>query len=122
MGIIFDELSNRVIGAALEVHKRLGPGFMEAIYEQALKVELAKRKISFEAQMQIQIWYDDQIVGTHVLDLLVEGRLVVELKAVKRLDDIHSAQLLSYLRATGAGVGLILNFNSPTLVIKRYVN
>jgi GxxExxY protein len=119
LGLIFDDLSNRVIGAAVEVHKSLGPGFIESVYEQALKVELARRGIEFEFQKQIEIRYCDKVVGIHVLDLMVEGKLIVELKAARTLDDIHFAQLRSYLKATNLEVGLLMNFNSPTLVVKR---
>jgi GxxExxY protein len=118
---VFDDLSNSVIGAAVHVHKQLGPGFMETVYEEALRIEMRRRGIAFESQKQIPVLYDGQVVGNHVLDLLVEGLLVVELKAVKALEDVHFAQLRSYLRATGAKVGLLLNFNSPTLVVKRVV-
>ncbi len=122
MAPVFDDLSNKVIAAAIEVHKQLGPGFLESVYEQALKVALAKRGIRFEPQKQVEVRFDGVLVGTHILDLMVEDRLVVELKAVKELEDIHYAQLRSYLRATGAKVGLLMNFNSPTLTVKRLVN
>lgn len=122
VGFVFDELSSRVIAAAVEVHRQLGPGFLESVYEQALGIELRKRGIPFESQKQVAVLYDGHKVGTHVLDVLVDGRLIVELKAVSGLEDIHFAQVVSYLKATGARVGLLLNFNSPKLVIKRLVN
>jgi GxxExxY protein len=122
MGFTFDELSSKVIAAAIEVHKKLGPGFVEAVYEQALKLELSKQNIPYKSQKQIEILYDGQIVGNHVLDLIVAECLVIELKAVKSLDDVHYAQLRSYLRATNTKVGLLMNFNSSTLVVKRLVN
>lgn len=122
MGIIFDELSNKVIAAAVTVHKKLGPGFLESVYEQALKIELCKHNIAFDAQKRIDVIYDSQIIGTHILDLVVENQLIVELKAVKAFDDVHYAQLRSYLRATDIKVGLLLNFNSTMLAIKRIVN
>ena len=118
---MFDELSNRVIAAAIQVHTALGPGFMEGVYEQALKIELANRGIRFESQKQIAVSYEGRVVGTHVLDLLVQNVLVVELKAVTRLDEVHHAQVRAYLRASGARVGLLLNFNCPKLTIKRLV-
>jgi len=121
-GIEFDDGSKEVIAAAIEVHKRLGPGFLESVYEQALRIELAKRRIVFEGQKQITVFYDGRIVGNHVLDIMVGDNLVLELKAVKAFEEIHYAQLRSYLRATGAKVGLLLNFNSATLTIKRIVN
>ena len=121
-GLLLEELSGRVIGAAIDVHKQLGPGFVESVYEQALKLELTKRGVAFEAQKQIRVTYDGQVVGVHVLDLVVAGCVVVELKAVGGLEAIHYAQLRSYLRATGAKVGLLMNFNSAILVVKRVVN
>ncbi len=104
------------------MHKRLGPGFLESVYENALCIELAKRRILFETQKQITVFYDGRIVGNHVLDIMVGDALVLELKAVKALEDVHYAQVRSYLRATGAKVGLLLNFSSATLTIKRIVN
>jgi GxxExxY protein len=121
MGLVFDEMSQKIIGAAIEVHKRLGPGFLESVYEQALKIELCNRDISFEAQKEVPVSYDGRVVGIHVLDLLVADRVVVELKAVSRLEDVHFAQVKSYLKATKKNVGLLINFNSPTLHTKRVV-
>lgn len=122
LGYSFDELSKRVIGAAIQVHRRLGPGFLESVYEQALKLELSKRKIPFESQKKIDVSYEGVIVGVHVLDMFVDQSLVVELKAVSALEDVHFAQVSSYLRAANAKVGLLLNFNSPFLVVRRVVN
>ncbi|HEX3870916.1 MAG TPA: GxxExxY protein [Pirellulales bacterium] len=121
MGYEFDALSGRVIEAAIEVHKALGPGFLESIYESAMRVALRHREIAFESQYCINIAFEGEQVGTHRLDLMVEKQLVIELKAIKDLDDIHYAQVRSYLKATGLAVGLLLNFNAPTLVIKRAV-
>ena len=121
MGLAFDELSGRVIAAAIAVHKGLGPGFMESVYEQAFKLELSDRGIPFESQKVVEVCYGGRLVGAHVLDLLVAGSLVVELKAVKGLEDIHYAQVKSYLRASGTNLGLLLNFNSATLDVKRVV-
>ena len=122
MGFVFEETSNKVIAAAIEVHRRLGPGFLESVYEQALKIEMNKAGLVFEVQKQIKVLYDGQVIGNHVLDVLVEGELVVELKAVSGLEDIHYAQVRSYLRATGVSVGLLINFNAPKLSVKRIVN
>jgi GxxExxY protein len=115
-------LSNQIIGAAIKVHKELGPGFLESIYEEALKVELSKNELDFASQMEVQIEYLGVPVGLHRLDLLVQNEVIVELKAVKELADIHFAQLRSYLKATGIKVGLLLNFSKPTLEVKRVVN
>ena len=118
----FEGLSNQIIGAAIEVHKELGPGFLESIYEHALKVELSKRGFHFDGQKEIKIEYRGVEVGIHRLDFLVENEIIVELKALKDLADIHFAQLRSYLKATGLKVGLLLNFSKPSLEIKRIVN
>jgi GxxExxY protein len=115
-------LSNQIIGAAIKVHKELGPGFLESIYEEALKVELSKNELDFASQMEVQIEYLGVPVGLHRLDLLVQNEVIVELKAVKELADIHFAQLRSYLKATGMKVGLLLNFSKPTLEVRRVVN
>lgn len=119
--LTFDELSGKVISAAIEVHKQLGPGFLESVYEQALRIELEKRSIAFESQKQVPISYDGRVIGSHVLDMLVDDQLIVELKAVNSLEPVHFAQERSYLRATDLKVGLLLNFNSPTLLVKRIV-
>ena len=95
---------------------------MESIYEEALKVELSQNGLDFSSQMEIQIDYLEVPVGLHRLDLLVKNEVIVELKAVKELADIHFAQLRSYLKATGMKVGLLLNFSKPTLEVRRVVN
>ncbi|MBU2497898.1 MAG: GxxExxY protein [Proteobacteria bacterium] len=118
----FEDISRRVIGAAIEVHVALGPGFLENIYEEAMKVELTEHGIQYETQKEVKIEYLGVEIGTHRLDLVVENELILELKAVKDLTDIHFAQLRSYLKATGLKVGLLLNFAKPTLEIKRIVN
>ena len=118
----FEDLSKEIIGAAIEVHRKLGPGFLENIYEKTFKVELSERKFHFDSQKEIKIEYCGVEVGTHKLDLLIEDSIVVELKAVKELADIHFAQIRSYLKATGLKVGLLLNFSQSTLEVKRIVN
>ena len=118
----FEDLSRKIIGASIEVHSELGPGFIESIYEEALKVELSEHNLKFDAQKEINIEYLGVLVGVHRLDLLVENQIIVELKAVKELTDVHFAQLRSYLKATDFKIGLLLNFSKPTLEIKRVVN
>jgi GxxExxY protein len=110
-----DLIARRTIGAALEVHRVVGPGFLEVVYEEALCVELSLRAIPFVRQIQVPIWYKDQQIGEGRLDLLVADCLIVELKAVEALAPIHTAQLLSYLRATGQSLGLLINFNVSML-------
>ena len=104
----FEDGSDRIIGAAIEVHRCLGPGFLKSVYENALRVELARRGIAFVNQAAVPIRYRDVDVGTHILDLLVEDRFVVELKAVRRLEDIHFVIVRSYLKAVGREHALLL--------------
>lgn len=121
MVLQYEELTSRVIAATIEVHRRLGPGFIESIYEHALVVELHKRGLKVEEQVEVPIEYEGVEVGRHRLDLLVEGTIVVELKAIKNLDNIHFAIVKSYLRAVGKEHGLLLNFAKPTLEVKRVI-
>ncbi|HEX7500783.1 MAG TPA: GxxExxY protein [Polyangia bacterium] len=121
MGLEQEELTGSVIGAAIEIHKALGPGFLESVYENALAFELAARGIGFERQLAVPILYRGSEVGLHRLDLLVAALIVAELKAVKALEDVHFAVVRSYFRATGREHGLILNFAKPTLEIKRVI-
>lgn len=119
-----NQLSGRVIGAAIEVHRVLGPGFLESAYELALCVELKERGIPFQSQVGVELGYKGHPVGQSRLDLLVAGQLVVELKAVERLTPLHEQQLLSYLKATGHQLGLLINFNVTSLRqgVRRVVN
>lgn len=110
-----DALAHAVIGAAITVHKQLGPGFMESIYERALAIELTHRQIPFAQQAVRHVLYRGEIVGEHRLDLIVGDRLLVELKAVDAISNHHFAQTLSYLRATEFELALILNFNAVVL-------
>ncbi len=113
------DLSGQVIAAAIQVHQTLGPGFLESIYEAALCIELDLRSIRYERQKLVPLSYRGHPVGEHRLDLLVEGVLVVELKAAKTLEDIFFATTRSYMKAVGVEDGLILNFASMPLTIKR---
>ena len=121
MGIVFDETSGKVIAAAIEVHKQLGPGFLESIYEQALMIEFGKRGIRYSRQHEIEVMYDDQPVGKHRLDFLVESEIVLELKTVKDIIDEHFVFVRSYLKAVEKKHGLIINFAKPTLEVKRVI-
>ncbi len=114
-------ITSKILEAAIEVHRVLGPGFLEAVYEQALAHEFDLRRIAYERQKTIPVRYKEVVVGEHRLDFLVEDQVVVELKAVKDFEDIHIATTLSYLRATEKQVGLLINFNKPRLMdgVKR---
>ena len=121
MGHDFEALSGRVIEAAIAVHRELGPGFLESIYESALKTALRHRGIVYESQKEVAVFFEGEEAGVHRLDLVVDGQIVVEIKAIKALEDVHFAQVRSYLKATGLHVGLLLNFSAPTLIVKRIV-
>ena len=116
-----NELSQRVIGCAFEVSNTLGAGFFEKIYEKALCVEFEKDGLNFQCQKPVTVEYKDVLVGEYIADIVVEGRLLLELKAVSALSSEHEAQLMNYLKATGLAVGLLLNFGRPKLGIKRMV-
>ena len=111
-----DALTEQIIGAAIEVHRTLGPGLLESAYEECLCVELGLRDIRFRSQVELPVVYKEHRVdGGYRLDLVVEDSVVVEIKAVERLLPLHEAQLLTYLRLSGMATGLLLNFNDPVL-------
>ena len=113
------EITEGIIAAAIAVHRELGPGFLESVYEQAVAVEFALRGIAFVRQKPIPLFYRDHQIGEHRLDFLVEGKIVVELKAIDGLENVHFAIVRSYLKASGLADGLILNFSSMPLTVKR---
>jgi len=115
------ELSNKIIGCGIKVHRTLGPGFLEKVYEAAMVVELSNAGTPCEQQKTVPLDYAGQRIGEHRLDLLVAGRVVVELKACKNIEDIHLATARSYLKATGVQLALLLNFAKTTLKIRRIV-
>jgi GxxExxY protein len=117
-----DQLTERVIGCALRVSNTLGCGFIEKVYENALAHELRKAGMKADQQHGITVYYDGVAVGEYAADLMVDGVLLVELKAVKDLDDIHLAQCLNYLRATNLRLCLLMNFGKPRLEVRRIVN
>ena len=114
-----EELSQEIIGAAIEVHRSLGPGFLESLYEEALCIELDNLGIPYERQKTLEIRYRDHKIGKHRLDLLIASKLVVELKAVKEIEPIHFTIVRSYVKASNATSGIILNFSTMPLTIKR---
>jgi GxxExxY protein len=116
-----NELTYAINGAVFEVNKVLGGGFLEKVYENALLIELRSRGIRAESQVAIKVCYKDEVVGEYTADILVEGKVILELKTVERLEKIHEAQLLNYLRATGIQVGILVNFKHSKAEIKRMV-
>jgi len=116
-----NELTYSINGAVFEVNRILGPGFLEKVYENALSMELKARGIKATTQYPIKVRYKDKIVGEYFADLLVEDQIIVELKTVNKIEKIHEAQLLNYLKATGINVGLLVNFKNTKADIKRLV-
>jgi GxxExxY protein len=111
----FDILTASVIGAAIEVHRQLGPGLDEILYENALSIELRLRGIAFARQVIIPVVYKGKAIGEKQLDFVIDGKLIVELKAVEQIASVHKAQVLTYLKITGHKIGLLINFNVPAL-------
>lgn len=114
-GLIHRELSYAINGAAIEVHKHIGPGQLEAVYERALCEELGMRGIAFDRQVPVQAMYKGRLVGAYYADVIVENQVVIELKVVAKILPAHRQQVLTYLRATRLRLGLIMNFNAPVL-------
>jgi GxxExxY protein len=119
--LLFKELTFTVIGAAMEVHKILGPGFLEAVYQVALARELALRSISIEQQKRMAINYMDIQAGDYIADFVIDGKFIVEIKAVSTWDPRHDAQAIHYLVATGMQLALLLNFGTGSLQHRRIV-
>lgn len=116
-----DNISRRVIGCAFAVSNELGAGFLENVYESALAVELGKQNIRFEKQKALDVYYSGTTVGHYIADLVIGDRLILEVKALSAVTPTHEAQLMNYLQATGITVGLLLNFGTPRLGVKRIV-
>jgi GxxExxY protein len=116
-----NDITYAINGAVFEVNRVLGPGFLEKIYENALLFELKRRGITAKSQVPIKVFYKENEVGEYFADILVEGKVIVELKIVETIDKIHEAQLLNYLKATGIRVGILVNFKHPKAEIKRMV-
>jgi GxxExxY protein len=119
--IIYSGLSYEVMGAIFEVHKELGPGFLESVYEKALLLELTNRGMKVDVEKVFDLTYKGKKVGTHRLDLIVEDKIVVELKTVERFAPHHTAQLLSYLKASGHRLGILVNFSKAKVESRRVV-
>jgi len=119
--LLHGDITEKILGAAFAVHAALGPGFLESIYEESMCRELALRSVQFQRQVHIPIHYKSFKVGAHVLDLVVNDQIVVELKAISELTDVHKTIALSYLTATKLKVALLINFGQPSLTFKRVV-
>lgn len=115
-----EALTGQIINCAFKVHGKLGAGFLEKVYENALRIELVKAGLRVRQQEPIKVWYENQIVGDYFADLIVEERILIELKAVQTLLKEHEVQLVNYLTATGFDIGLLLNFGSSVQVKRKY--
>lgn len=120
--MIYEELSRVILNIAFTVHNTLGPGFSEDLYEKAFVRELEERNIPYEAQKVITIDYKGKPLGTYRLDLIVDGKVIVELKAVAQINDLFKQQLISYLKATGMPLGLLINFGARSVQHERVIN
>lgn len=113
------ELTGKIIGAAMEVHKQLGNGFQEVIYQRALSIEMNMRTLAHEREKEMELSYKGHPIGTRRVDFFVENKIMVEIKAVKQLEDVHPAQAINYLEAYGMNIGLLINFGNTSLQFKR---
>jgi GxxExxY protein len=115
----YSELTGKIIGCAMEVHKILGNGFQEVIYQRALANEMSLQGLSYSREHEMQIFYKGDEIGTRRVDFFVEEKIMVEIKAVKELEDVHLAQAINYLEAYGMEIGLLINFGNTSLQFKR---
>lgn len=120
--LYYEQLTYKLRGCIFEVSKELGAGFLEKVYENALTIELDRQGIAYKVQHPLIIHYKGSVVGEYIADLLVEDKVIVELKAVNKILPVHEAQLLNYLKATQIKLGLLVNFTYPKATIKRYVS
>ena len=116
---LHSEITAKIIGCAMEVHRVLGNGFQEVIYQRALEIEISAKGLNFTREHEMKIYYKGVEIGTRRVDFFVEDKIMVEIKAISELDDVHLAQAINYLEASGLDVGLLLNFGSRSLQYKR---
>ncbi|MCD6181908.1 MAG: GxxExxY protein [Candidatus Cloacimonetes bacterium] len=119
--LLYPELSYKIVGLAMEVHSKLGPGFLEKVYENALMLLFDREGVFAQEQQAISVHFEEQIVGNYICDILVENDVIFELKTVDAISDIHRAQVINYLKATGKRLGIILNFKTSSLKYERIV-
>ena len=119
--ILHKELSYAIVGAAMEVHRELGPAFLEAVYQKALACEFAQRDIPYEEQKLLPVFYKQPLVGDYKADFVIDGKIIAEIKSLSVLNATHQAQALHYLAATGMQLAILINFGAPTLEMKRVV-
>jgi len=117
----FSDITSGVIGCAMRVHSALGNGFQEVIYQRALEIEFEKEGLKFAREREMDIFYENILIGNRRVDFLVDGDIMVELKAITKLEDVNIAQLINYIEAYKVRVGLLINFGAKSLEIKRYI-
>ena len=120
--IVYPELSYQIVGMAMDIQNRLGSGFLEKVYENALMVLLSRAGIKAEQQAPVKVYFDGMVIGDYYADILVDGKIILELKVVEKLTDVHRAQTLNYLKATGLRLAILINFGKHRLEHERYVN
>ena len=118
----YSELTGKIIGCAMRVHSALGNGFQEVIYQRALEIEMRLESLEFQREMEMPVIYRDEQIGTRRVDFFVENEIMVELKAIIELEDVHLAQAINYLEAYNVKTGLLINFGSKSLTFKRLLN
>lgn len=119
---LYSDITHKIIGAAMKVHSTLGNGFQEVIYQRGLAIQMRNDGLSFQRELEMPIFYSAQEIGTRRVDFLVEGKVMVELKALTMLEDVHLAQAINYLEAFRLEVGLLLNFGAKSLEYRRLIN
>lgn len=120
--MLYEDLTKKIIGCAIEVHKRLGNGFQEVIYQRALEIEMGLAALEFSRELEMPVFYREHEIGTRRVDFFVEYRIMVEIKAIIKLEDVHLAQAMNYLEAYKMEIGLLLNFGAKSLEFKRVHN
>lgn len=120
MPLLYQEITEKILGACFAVHNELGSGFLESVYHHALMITLAEKNLSSVKEFPLSVCFHGQVVGQFYADILVEEKVIVELKAVTALTDVHKAQVINYLKATGIEVGLLINFGSPRMEYARF--
>jgi len=122
MALLYEEITNKILAACFEVSKELGAGFLESVYQNALMIVLREKGLTLEREHPLAVSFRGQIVGQFYADILVENKIILELKAVSALTDVHKAQVINYLKATGIEVALLINFGNPKLEYRRFDN
>ena len=116
------EMTEKIIGAAYKVHNTLGSGFLEKVYQNSLVIEIRALGFDVEVEKPVKVYYHGEVVGNYVADIIVDGKVLLEIKAIKELSGIHEAQILNYLKATGIGVGLLINFDRSVNIKRRIMD